>query len=115
MLDPPTSAGNLVPVRHIGRHRSGPSFQLREASEHVLRRHRFLTLRAAVGFTPTYHTTLIVYQVVVVVSQSERRSTLIGVGRIGSVGRVLILLVHRLFGGILLLEFEKILSTVWFS
>src|SRR5205823_11434771 len=54
-------------------------------------------------------------QIVVVVPQSGRCPTLGGVGRIGIRGGYLILLMHGLFGGILLLQFDQVLDTVWFT
>ena len=57
---------------------------------------------------PDDHATVIVDQIVVVVPQPRRCAALGGVGGIGIRGRYLILLVHRFFGGILLLQFDQV-------
>src|SRR5260370_35286609 len=56
------------------------------------------------------HTTLIVDQVIVVLTQPGRSSTLGRVGCIRIGGRHQLLLMHRLFGGVLLLNFHSILT-----
>src|ERR1700693_4214743 len=100
-----------VPVRGVGRYRFWfSSLPLREASEHVLRGHRFLTHPCCRRLYSHDDATVVVDQIVVVVPQSGRSPTLGGVGRIGICGRYLILLMHRLFGGILLLQFDQVLA-----
>src|ERR1700693_411642 len=100
-----------VPVRGVGRHRFWfSSLPLREASEHVLRGHRFLTHPCCRRLYSHDDATVVVDQIVVVVPQPSRRAALGGVSRIGIGGRYLVLLVNRFFQRILLLQFHQILS-----
>src|ERR1700737_806200 len=100
-----------VPIGRVGRYRFLVSFlPLRETSEHVLRGYRFLTHPCCRRLYSDDHATVVVDQIVVVVPQSGRCPPLGGVGRIGIRGRYLALLMHRLFGGILLLQFHQVLA-----
>src|SRR5205823_4503736 len=83
---------------------------LREKGQHILRGHCLLTHARRRSLHSHDHATVVVHQIVVVVTQSGRSSTLGGESRIGICSRDLILLMHRLFGGILLLEFDQILT-----
>src|SRR5258706_4226516 len=100
-----------VPVRRVGRYRFWlSSLPLREASEHVLRSHRFLTHPCCRRLYSHDDATVVVDQVVVVVPQPGRRAAF---GRIGGIwirGRHLVLLMHRLFGWVLLLQFDQVLA-----
>jgi hypothetical protein len=100
-----------VPVGRIGRYRFWFSFlPLRETSEHVLRRHGFLTHPCCRRLYTDDHATVVVDQIVIVVPQPSRRAALGGVSRIGIGGRYLVLLMHRFFDGILLLQFDQVLA-----
>src|SRR6058998_2399279 len=69
-----------VPVRRVGRYRFWlSSLPLREASEHVLRGHRFLTHPCCRRLYSHDYATVVVDQIVVVVPQPSRRATLGGV------------------------------------
>src|ERR1700731_2707490 len=95
-----------VPVRGVGRYRFWfSSLPLREASEHVLRSHRFLTHPCCRRLYSHDDATVVVDQIVVVVPQSGRSSTLGGVGRIGIRGRHLFFLMYRFFHRILLFQY----------
>src|SRR2546422_10373217 len=66
-----------VPVRRVGRDRFWlSSLPLREASEHILRGHRFLTHPCCRRLYSHDHATVVVDQIVVVVPQSGRCPTL---------------------------------------
>src|ERR1039457_4872754 len=85
-----------VPVGGVGRYRFWlSSLPLREASEHVLCGHRFLTHPCCRRLYSHDYATVVVDQIVVVVTQSGRSPTLGGVSRIGIGGRHLVLLMHR--------------------
>jgi hypothetical protein len=100
-----------VPVGGVGRYRFWlSSLPLRETSEHVLRGYRLLTHACCRRLHTDDHATVVVDQIVVVVPQSGRCPTFGGVGRVGIRGLYLILLMHRLFGGILLLQFDQVLA-----
>src|SRR6202163_674969 len=100
-----------VPVRGVGRYRFWfSSLPLREASEHVLRGHRFLTHPCCRCLYSHDHATVGVDQIVVVVPQPSRRTTLGGVGRIRVGGRYLFLLMYWFFRRVLLFQFLQILS-----
>src|SRR6478672_3279622 len=78
-----------VPVGRIGRHRFRlSSLPLSETGEHVLRGNGFLTHACGRGLHSHDHTTVIVHQIVVVISQPRRCAALGGVGRIGIGGRI---------------------------
>jgi|HubBroStandDraft_1064217.scaffolds.fasta_scaffold00503_3 hypothetical protein len=73
-----------VPVGRIGCHRFRlSSLPLRETGEHVLRGNGFLTHPCGRRLHSPDHTTVIVRQIVVLVSQPRRCAALGGVGRIG--------------------------------
>ena len=65
---------------------------------------------AAVACTPTITQSLIVDQIVVVVSQPSRCAALGGVSKLGTGGRYLVLLVNWLFHRVLLLQVRQILT-----
>ena len=100
-----------VPVRCIRGHRfRRSSSPVRETSEHVLCGDRLLT-HASGGRLHTHdHATVVVDQIVVVVPQSGRSSTLGGVSRIGIGGGHQFLLMHGFVGRVLLLQFHQILA-----
>src|SRR5882762_4234503 len=98
-----------VPVGRVGRYRFWlSSLPLREASEHVLRGHRLLTHPGCRRLHSHDHATVIVHQVVVVIPQPGRRAALGRIGRIGIRGGHLVLLMHRLFGWVLLFQFDQV-------
>src|ERR1035437_2531326 len=87
-----------VPVGRVGRPRFWfSSLPLRETGKHVLGGHRLLTHACCGGLHSHDHATMVVDQIVVVVSQPSRRAALSGVSRIGIGGRYLLLLVNRFF------------------
>src|SRR5713101_3126140 len=95
----------------MGGHGHGlPSLPFGETSDHVLGGHRLLAHARRGRLHPHNHTTAIVHEIVVVVTQPGRSSTLGRVGCIRIGGRHLVLLMHRLFGGVLLLQFHQVLA-----
>jgi hypothetical protein len=91
------------------------SLPFSEAREHVLCGHGLLAHARRRCLHAYDHATLIVDQIVVVVSHSCRRTSLGGVGGIGVGRRDLVLLMHRLCGGVLLLQFDQVLAYGWFT
>jgi hypothetical protein len=87
----------------------GLEHYLTERRNEIDRKYHYRSAVPQAAYSHDY-ATVIVDQIVVVVSQSGRRPTLGGVGRIGIRGRYVILLMHRLFGGILLLQFHQVLA-----
>src|SRR5262249_27413765 len=95
-----------VPVGRVSRYRFGlSSLPLRKTGEHVLCGHRLLTHPGGRRLHPHDHATLVVDQIVVVVSQASWRPAFGSVGGIGIGGRHLILLMHRLLYWVLLFQF----------
>src|SRR5271166_2580940 len=100
-----------VPVGRIGRHRFGLSSLPRgEACKHVLCGYGLLTHACCRRLYSHNYAALVVHQIVVVVAQTGWRAAFGGVGGIGIGGRYLILLVHRFFHRILLLQFRQVLT-----
>jgi hypothetical protein len=100
-----------VPVRGVSRYRFWLSFlPLRETREHVLCGHRFLTHWCSRCSYPHDYAAVVVDQIVVVVSQPSRGTTLGGVSRVRVGGRYLFLLMHRFFHRVLLFQFFQILT-----
>src|SRR5262244_826031 len=100
-----------VPIGGIGGHRFClSSLPVREPCDHLLCRHRLLTHACGCGLHADDHATMVVHQIVVVVAEASRRSTLGGVSGIGIGGRHLILLMDGFFHGVLLLQFLQILT-----
>src|SRR5258708_27961264 len=94
-----------VPIRRVGCYRFWlSSLPLREASEHVLRGHRFLTHPCCRRLDSHDYATVVVDQIVVVVPQPGRSPTLGPVGRLGISRRSLALLLRGRLGGLLLLQ-----------
>ena len=82
-----------VPVGRVGRYRFWlSSLPLRETGEHVLRGYRFLTHSRCRRLHTDDHATVIVDQIVVVVTETSRRPALSGVSGVGIGGRYLVLL-----------------------
>src|SRR4029077_3598853 len=95
-----------VPVRRVGRNRFClSSLPLGEASEHVLRGHRFLTHPCCRRLYSHDYATVVVDPIVVVVPQPSRRSALGGVSRVRVGGRHLFLRMHWFFRRVLLFQF----------
>src|SRR6476660_3339405 len=85
-----------VPIGSVGPHRFWlSSLPLRKTGEHVLRGHRFLTQPCCRGLHSHDYATVVIDQIVVVVTQPGRRTTLGGVGGIRIGGGDLILCMHR--------------------
>src|SRR2546429_9768707 len=81
-----------------------------KTSDHVLGRHRLLAHARRRRLHPHDHTTVIVHQVVVVVTHPSRSSALGRIGRVGIGRGHQFLLMHWLFGWFLLLQFHKVLT-----
>ena len=88
---------------------------MRRNERSCLVRHRLLAHARCRRLHAYDRATAIVHQIVVVVTQPSRSSALVRIGRIGIGGRYQCLLMHWLFGWILLLQFHRCWRTVCFT
>ena len=100
-----------VPIRRVsGDGLRSSSLPRGETCEHVLGGHRLLTHARRRRLHTHDHATVVIDQVVVVVTEPGGRAALGRIGGIGIGGRYLILLMHRLFHRVLLFHFPQILA-----
>jgi hypothetical protein len=78
-----------------------------KASDHVLGGHRFLAHELRRPLRPHDHAAVIVHQIVIIVTEASRGATFGRIGRFRVGRRHLFLLMHGLFGGILLFRFFR--------
>ena len=83
---------------------------MRETGEHVFRSYSLLAQSRRRGLHSHDHTAWVIHEVVVVVTQASRRSTIGGLGGIRIRGGHLVLLMHRFFYRVLLFQFLQILA-----